>query len=116
VLLLWLYIGNLSLVLGGELDVEIIRARQLQAGIPAEHALRLPVRDTTRAERLARRRALLEDEGRRLREARTGRRDDAVEERRADAPPALPEDDSRAVRVRRRRGSGRPSSRGSRRA
>jgi membrane protein len=116
VLLLWLYIGNLSLVLGGELDVEIIRARQLQAGIPAEHALRLPVRDTTRAERLARRRALLEDEGRRLREARTGRRDDAVEERRADAPPALPEDDSRAVRVSRRRGSARPSSRGSRRA
>ncbi|MFS4506745.1 YihY/virulence factor BrkB family protein [Clavibacter sp. Sh2141] len=116
VLLLWLYIGNLSLVLGGELDVEIIRARQLQAGIAAEHALRLPVRDTTRAERLARRRALLEDEGRRLREARSGGADDAREERRADAPPTLPEDDAREVRVRRRRGSARPSSRRSRRA
>jgi membrane protein len=116
VLLLWLYIGNLSLVLGGELDVEIIRARQLQAGIPAEHALRLPVRDTRRADRLARRRALLEDEGRRLREARNGVVDDAVEERRADAPPALPEDDAQEVRVRRGRGSARPSSRRSRRA
>jgi membrane protein len=116
VLLLWLYIGNLSLVLGGELDVEIIRARQLQAGIPAEHALRLPVRDTTRADRLARRRALLEDEGRRLREARNGGAADAVEERRADAPPTLPEDDAREVRVRRRRWSARPSSRRSRRA
>ncbi|MDQ0745668.1 membrane protein [Clavibacter sp. B3I6] len=116
VLLLWLYIGNLSLVLGGELDVEILRARQLQAGIAAEQALRLPVRDTTRAERLARRRALLEDEGRRLREARVGSADDAREERRADAPPTLPEDDAREVRVRRRRGSARPSSRRSRRA
>jgi membrane protein len=116
VLLLWLYIGNLSLVLGGELDVEIIRARQLQAGIPAEHALRLPVRDTTRADRLARRRALLEDEGRRLREARSGRDATAAEERRADAPPTLPEDDEREVRVRRRRWSARPSSRRSRRA
>ncbi|OUE09598.1 hypothetical protein CMsap09_11685 [Clavibacter michiganensis] len=118
VLLLWLYIGNLSLVLGGELDVEIIRARQLQAGIPAEHALRLPVRDTTRAERLARRRALLEDEGRRLREARnpTDAPGDDDGERRADAPPTLPEDDARAVRVRRRRWSARPSSRRSRRA
>ncbi len=116
VLLLWLYIGNLSLVLGGELDVEIIRARQLQAGIPAEHALRLPVRDTTRADRLARRRALLEDEGRRLREARSGPRTSASGERRADAPATLPEDDTREVRVRRKSWSARPSSRRSRRA
>ncbi len=116
VLLLCLYIGNLSLVLGGELDVEIIRARQLQAGIPAEHALRLPVRDTTRADRLARRRALLEDEGRRLREARSGPRTSASGERRADAPATLPEHGTREVRVRRKRWSARPSSRRSRRA
>ena len=44
--LLWLWITNLALLFGAELDSELERARQLQAGIPAEEELQLPARDT----------------------------------------------------------------------
>ncbi|CAN5260989.1 MAG: YihY/virulence factor BrkB family protein [Nocardioides sp.] len=47
VFLLWLWITNLALLFGAELDAEIERVRELQAGIPAEEAIRLPHRDTT---------------------------------------------------------------------
>ncbi|QWC86951.1 YihY family inner membrane protein [Nocardioidaceae bacterium] len=47
VALLWLWITNLALLLGAELDSELERGRELQAGIPAEEELRLPARDTT---------------------------------------------------------------------
>jgi len=43
--LLWLWITNLALLFGAELDSELERARQLQAGIPAEEELQLPARD-----------------------------------------------------------------------
>jgi membrane protein len=46
VFLLWLWITNLALLLGAELDAELERARQLQAGIEAEETLQLPPRDT----------------------------------------------------------------------
>jgi membrane protein len=46
VLLLWLWIVNLTLLLGAELDSEIERGRELQAGIQAEEQLQLPPRDT----------------------------------------------------------------------
>jgi membrane protein len=46
VLLLWLWITNLALLFGAELDAELERGRQLQAGIPAEETLQLPARDT----------------------------------------------------------------------
>jgi membrane protein len=65
--LLWLYITNLVLVLGAEADAEIVRIRQLTAGIPAETAIRLPMRDTRRTLLLARQRAGDEREGRALR-------------------------------------------------
>jgi membrane protein len=45
--LLWLWITNLALLFGAELDSELERARQLQAGIPAEEELQLPARDTS---------------------------------------------------------------------
>ena len=45
VFLLWLWITNLALLFGAELDAELERARELQAGLPAEEALQLPVRD-----------------------------------------------------------------------
>jgi membrane protein len=57
VLLLWLYITNLVLVLGAEVDSEIVRLRQLTAGLPAEEVILLPLRDTTRNLMLARQRA-----------------------------------------------------------
>ncbi|WP_157155802.1 MULTISPECIES: YihY/virulence factor BrkB family protein [unclassified Diaminobutyricimonas] len=71
VALLWLYLTNLVLVLGAEVDAELVRARQLLAGIPAEEGIRLPARDLTRARSLARQRSLDEQDGRAL-------RDDAV--------------------------------------
>ena len=41
-LLLWLWLTNLALLFGAEVDAELERARQLQAGIEAEETLQLP--------------------------------------------------------------------------
>lgn len=72
VFLLWLWITNLALLFGAELDAEAERGRELQAGIEAEDTIQLPPRDTTKSEKdrtkAARRRA----EARALRE-RAGR-------------------------------------------
>ena len=46
IFLLWLWITNLALLFGAELNAETERGRQLQAGIPAEEELQLPARDT----------------------------------------------------------------------
>lgn len=46
IFLLWLWITNLALLFGAELNAETERGRQLQAGIPAEQELQLPARDT----------------------------------------------------------------------
>ncbi len=46
VVLLWLWVTNLALVLGAELDAELERGRQLQHGLPAEERLQQPVRDS----------------------------------------------------------------------
>lgn len=46
IFLLWLWITNLALLFGAELNAETERGRQLQAGIPAEDELQLPARDT----------------------------------------------------------------------
>jgi membrane protein len=46
VFLLWLWITNLALLLGAEVDAELERARELQAGIEAEREIQLPPRDT----------------------------------------------------------------------
>jgi membrane protein len=51
VFLLWLWITNLALLFGAELDAELERGRQLQAGIPAERELQLPPRDTRVSEK-----------------------------------------------------------------
>jgi len=44
--LLWLWITNVALLFGAELDSEMERGRQLQSGIAAERELQLPPRDT----------------------------------------------------------------------
>jgi membrane protein len=72
VFLLWLWITNLALLFGAELDSELERGRELQSGLPAERDIQLPPRDTrniTKAEKKER-----EDieRGRELREAHTG--------------------------------------------
>lgn len=45
VFLLWVWITNLALLLGAELDSELERGRQLEQGIRAEAKLRLPLKD-----------------------------------------------------------------------
>jgi membrane protein len=65
--LLWLWITNLALLLGAEVDSEMERGRQLQAGIPAERDLQLPVRDTSKIEKDEKKEAEDEARGREIR-------------------------------------------------
>ncbi|MBC7631920.1 YihY/virulence factor BrkB family protein [Aeromicrobium sp.] len=51
VFLLWLWITNVALLFGAELDAELERGRQLQAGIAAEETIQLPPRDTRKIEK-----------------------------------------------------------------
>ncbi|KQV73514.1 ribonuclease BN [Nocardioides sp. Root122] len=76
VFLLWLWITNLALLFGGELDAELERGRELQAGMPAEEAIQLPPRDTRKSDKAARKEREDVLRGRRLRESR-GRDADA---------------------------------------
>jgi membrane protein len=54
VLLLWLYLSNLVVVIGAEMDAEIVRVRQMLGGIDAQKSIQLPVRSTRRIETLDR--------------------------------------------------------------
>ena len=67
VFLLWLWITNMALLFGAEIDAELERARQLQAGIEAEETLQLPPRDTTVSEKNAARREKVIANGRAIR-------------------------------------------------
>jgi membrane protein len=51
VFLLWLWITNLALLFGAEVDAELERSRQLLGGIEAEEELQLPPRDTSKLEK-----------------------------------------------------------------
>jgi membrane protein len=47
--LVWLWISNLAVLFGAELNAEIERGRELQAGMhEAEQTIQLPPRDTTK--------------------------------------------------------------------
>lgn len=65
--LLWLWITNIALLLGAEVDAEMERSRQLQAGIEAEETIQLPPRGTSQSEKAAAKRDDLVDEGRQIR-------------------------------------------------
>ncbi len=65
--LLWLWITNLALLLGAEMDSEIERSRELQAGIPAEKELQLPLRDDAKIEKAEQKEAEDIERGRELR-------------------------------------------------
>ena len=67
VFLLWLWITNLALLFGAEVDAELERARELQAGIRAERRLQLPPRDATASVKAAEKLEERVAEGRRLR-------------------------------------------------
>lgn len=51
VFLLWLWITNLALLFGAELDAELERARELHAGVSAERQTQLPLRDTNKSDK-----------------------------------------------------------------
>jgi membrane protein len=51
--LVFLWLTNVALLLGAEIDSELERGRQLQAGIAAETELQLPARDTRNSEKAA---------------------------------------------------------------
>ena len=70
VFLLWLWITNLALLFGAEVDAELERGRQLQAGIAAEDDLKLPLRDTTMVAKNYRKDAQDVARGRELRRSR----------------------------------------------
>ncbi len=70
VALLWLWITSLALLFGAELDAEIERGRELQAGVAAEVSLSLMPRDTTASTKRAAKRAEDVAVGRALRATR----------------------------------------------
>lgn len=67
VFLLWLWLTNLALLFGAEVDSELERARQLQAGIVAERNLQLPPRDDSGSKKKAKKLEEKVAQGRELR-------------------------------------------------
>ena len=70
VFLLWLWITNLALLFGAELDAELERGRELQAGMPAEEELQLPLRDTRGVDKAAEKEREHVEQARALRRSR----------------------------------------------
>lgn len=76
VFLLWLWISNNALLFGAELDAELERGRQLQAGIEAEETIQLPPRDTKQSDKKAEQHEKDVEMGRKLRESAGASRED----------------------------------------
>lgn len=55
VLVLWLWIANMAILIGAEFDAELERVRELQAGVPAETQVQVPLRDASRIAKTVRR-------------------------------------------------------------
>ncbi|HJD50551.1 MAG TPA: YihY/virulence factor BrkB family protein, partial [Candidatus Rothia avistercoris] len=72
VMLLFIWIMNNVLLLGAQIDAEIQRGRELQAGIKAEDELQLPPRDDTMAIKQQEKKENLIEEGRKIRLAHNG--------------------------------------------
>ncbi|MBD8061738.1 YihY/virulence factor BrkB family protein [Oceanitalea stevensii] len=75
VLVLWLWLINISLLLGAELDRELARARQLVSGVEADRRIQVDVRDQRASHRAAARRSADEARARSLRESWTDGRE-----------------------------------------
>jgi len=67
IFLLYLWITNLALLLGAEVDAELERSRQLIAGIEAEEDIQLPPRDDAKIRAAEEKELEDEDKGRALR-------------------------------------------------
>ncbi len=72
--LLWLWLTNLALLFGAEVDSELERGRELQAGMPAEEELQLPARDTRNIVKAEKKEAEDVERGRQLRLAAASRK------------------------------------------
>lgn len=70
IFLLWLWIGNIALLVGALFDAELERVRELRRGEPAERELQVSLRDTTRLEKTAENDVADERLARRLRRTR----------------------------------------------
>lgn len=94
VFLLWVWISNIALLFGAELDAELERGRELQAGIRAEETIQLPPRDTKQSDKAAKQHEKDVRAGRQLRERATGNPDpdEPVEE-----DPSGPQPDSKKM-------------------
>lgn len=68
VFLLWLWITNLALLFGAELDAELERGRELQGGIAAEEYVQLPPKDVRASEKRSAKEQEAMERGRELRE------------------------------------------------
>ena len=90
IFLLWLWITNNALLFGAEVDAEVERGRELQAGLAAEEAIQLPPRDTSKSDKTAVKMAEDVEKARALRVSR-GRTLEAE-----DADDAAPEDGTSA--------------------
>ncbi|ACU85850.1 predicted membrane protein [Brachybacterium faecium DSM 4810] len=62
-----LWVVNIVIIMGAEVDAEYERARELVAGKPAEDSLALPMRDTAGAEKAEAKQEKIVDEGRDIR-------------------------------------------------
>jgi len=76
VFLLWVWISNIALLFGAELDAELERGRELQAGIEAEENIQLPPRDTKKSDKIEKKHRQDVADGRELRESRGRSNDD----------------------------------------
>jgi membrane protein len=82
IVLLGLWIMNLALLLGAEVDAETERGRELQAGIRAAETIQLPPRDTRQVEKREEQTEALVDEARELHADAVRSGDGRVEDRR----------------------------------
>lgn len=76
VFLLWLWLTNNALLFGAELDGELERGRQLQAGIAAEETIQLPPRDTRNIDKAEKKRRKDVADGRGIRQDARPEQDD----------------------------------------
>ncbi len=78
IFLLWLWITNIALLFGAELDAELERSRQLQGGIAAEEEVQLPARDTAKIDKAEAKEAEDIEMGRALRKSAGESTDEAA--------------------------------------
>ena len=86
IFLLWLWITNIALLFGAELDAELERGRELQAGIVAEESIQLDHRDTTKIEKNEAKDAEEVERGRELRLTQGGSDGDGDDSQEGERP------------------------------